>query len=215
MANSSGRSTTDARSLARAKWLNDAQFYLDPAEAGLGERVAAGLRELLRDPARAPVLVLATVWPEFWHALTGRPAAGEDRHAQAPELLAGHDITVPAVFTPAQMGRLAQAADARIAFGGEPPVLGIDGLLAVAAVVRRLGGTRAGMDNGGGRCVEMLPCPLSRQAAAVPAWEAFPAVNRVVVSRLLALLVERMVRAAGGSGGERGERRGDAGRGAG
>ena len=44
-------------------WLNEAQFYLDPADAGLGERVAAGLRELLRDPGRAPVLVLATMWP--------------------------------------------------------------------------------------------------------------------------------------------------------
>ena len=50
-------------------WLNEAQFYLDPAEAGLGERVAAGLRELLRDPGRAPVLVLATLWP----AVLGRP----------------------------------------------------------------------------------------------------------------------------------------------
>ena len=44
-------------------WLNEAQFYLDVADGGLGERVAAGLRELLRDPARAPVLVLATLWP--------------------------------------------------------------------------------------------------------------------------------------------------------
>ena len=95
-------------------WLNEAQFYLDPAEAGLGERVAAGLRELLRDPGRAPVLVLATLWPGFWHALTARPADGEDRHAQARELLAGHDITVPAAFTPAQMGQLAQAADVRM-----------------------------------------------------------------------------------------------------
>ena len=51
-------------------WLNEAQFYLDPAGAGLGERVAAGLRELLRDPARGPVLVLATLWPEFWDSLT-------------------------------------------------------------------------------------------------------------------------------------------------
>ena len=58
-------------------WLNEAQFYLDPAEAGLGERVAAGLRELLRDPGRAPVLVLATLWPEFWDALTARPAGGD------------------------------------------------------------------------------------------------------------------------------------------
>ena len=96
-------------------WLNEAQFYLDPAEAGLGEQVAAGLRALLRDPARAPVLVLATMWPVFWHGLTARPADGEDRHAQARELLAGHDITVPAAFTPAQMSQLAQAGDARLA----------------------------------------------------------------------------------------------------
>jgi hypothetical protein len=33
-------------------WLNEAQFYLDPAEDRLGEQVAAGLRELLRDPGR-------------------------------------------------------------------------------------------------------------------------------------------------------------------
>ena len=31
-------------------WLNEAQFYLDAADGGLGERVAAGLRELLRAP---------------------------------------------------------------------------------------------------------------------------------------------------------------------
>jgi hypothetical protein len=69
---------------------------------------------LLRAPGRAPVLVLATVWPEYWHTLTARPDGGEDRHAQARELLAGHDITVPAAFTPAQMGQLARAADARM-----------------------------------------------------------------------------------------------------
>jgi hypothetical protein len=51
--------------------------------------------------------------------------------------------------------------------------------------------------------------PQSRPVlAAVPAWEAFPEVNRVLAGRLLGLLVERMVRAAadGGDGGERGER---------
>ena len=95
-------------------WLNEAQFYLDPAEAGLGEQVAAGLRELLRDPARGPVLVLATMWPRFWDTLTARPAGGGDRHAQARDLLAGHDITVPAAFTPAQMSQLARAADVRL-----------------------------------------------------------------------------------------------------
>jgi hypothetical protein len=95
-------------------WLNEAQFYLDTADAGLGEQVAAGLRELLRDPGRAPALVLATMWPRFWDVLTARPAEGDDRHAQARELLAGHDIAVPAAFTPAQMGQLARAVDVRM-----------------------------------------------------------------------------------------------------
>ena len=96
-------------------WLNEAQLYLDVTEARLGERVAAGLRELLRDPARAPVLVLATLWPEFWDRLTAPPAAGDaDPHAQARELLAGRDITVPAAFTKAQLRRLSQAEDARL-----------------------------------------------------------------------------------------------------
>ncbi len=96
-------------------WLNEAQLYLDVAEDGLGEKVAAGLRELLRDPARTPVLVLATLWPRFWDTLTARPADGPDPHAQARELLAGHDITVPTAFTPAQLDQLAWTADARLA----------------------------------------------------------------------------------------------------
>ena len=95
-------------------WLNEAQFYLDVADGGLGERVAAGLRELLRDPARAPVLVLATLWPQFWDALTARPAGGADPHAQARDLLADQDITVPAAFTAAQLQRLSAVGDARL-----------------------------------------------------------------------------------------------------
>ncbi len=90
-------------------WLNEAQFYLDVADGGLGERVAAGLRELLRDPARAPVLVLATLWPQFWDGLTARA------HCQARELLDGHDIKVPAAFTAAQLQQLSEAGDARLA----------------------------------------------------------------------------------------------------
>ena len=95
-------------------WLNEAQFYLDVAD-GLGERVAAGLRELLRNPGRAPVLVLATLWPQFWDALTVRLSGGADPHAQVRELLAGRDITVPAAFTAAQLQRLSEVGDARLA----------------------------------------------------------------------------------------------------
>jgi hypothetical protein len=96
-------------------WLNEAQFYLQAAEDRLGEQVAAGLRELLRDPGRAPVLVLVTLWPQFWDTLTARPAGGKDRHAQVRDLLAGHDITVPAALTSAQVRQLAGAEDPRLA----------------------------------------------------------------------------------------------------
>ena len=61
--------------------------------------------------------------------------------------------------------------------------------------------------------------PLSRPVLATePVWEAFPEASRLAVSRLLGLLVERMVQAAvvsGGNGGERGERRSEAALGAG
>ena len=95
-------------------WLNEAQFYLD-VPGGLGERVAAGLRELLRDPARGPVLVLATMWPAFWAVLATRPQGGADSNAQARELLAGCDIPVPAAFTGPQLQRLGEAGDVRLA----------------------------------------------------------------------------------------------------
>jgi hypothetical protein len=96
-------------------WLNESQFYLDPASAALGERVAARLRDLLRDPARAPVLVLATLWREYWNHLTWRPGPGQpDPHAHARALLTGGDISVPSAFTTVQLKELAKAADQRL-----------------------------------------------------------------------------------------------------
>ncbi|MER6206564.1 hypothetical protein [Streptomyces sp. NPDC001642] len=76
-------------------WLNEAQFYLEPDP--LGEQVAAGLRAVLRDWQRAPLLVLATLWAEHWNTLTTRTTG--DRHAQVRELLDGHRIRVPGAFT--------------------------------------------------------------------------------------------------------------------
>ena len=96
-------------------WLNEAQFYLDP---GRGRAGRAGRRRAAGAAARprpGPGAGAGHLWPEFWDALTARPAAGNDRHAQARELLAGHDIAVPAAFTPAQMNQLAEAADVRMA----------------------------------------------------------------------------------------------------
>ena len=60
------------------------------------------------------MLVLATLWPQYWDGLTAVPAGGRDLHAQARELLASHDITVPASFTAAQLHELNQAGDARL-----------------------------------------------------------------------------------------------------
>ncbi|MEU9397651.1 hypothetical protein AB0D86_47750, partial [Streptomyces sp. NPDC048324] len=81
-------------------WLNETQEYLEPEP--LGEQVAAGLRELLTDPSRAPVLILGTLWPRHWDTLTT-----SDRHPGARAVLGGrHKIDVPSVFTSAEVAAL-------------------------------------------------------------------------------------------------------------
>ncbi|MEE1753759.1 transcriptional regulator [Streptomyces sp. SP18CS02] len=77
-------------------WLNEAQHYLLAPEARTAERITAGLRTLLRDPGRAPVLVLATMWPRFWEPLTVLSAsATQDSFAQQRELLTGVGLRLP------------------------------------------------------------------------------------------------------------------------
>ncbi|MGV9249600.1 hypothetical protein [Streptomyces sp. NPDC003710] len=89
-------------------WLNEAQYYLAPET--LGEQVAAGLRNLLRERERAPVLVLATLWPDHWGTLSTR--TDPDTHPQARALLTGHQIYVPDVFTGTDLTALSAAAPA-------------------------------------------------------------------------------------------------------
>jgi hypothetical protein len=93
-------------------WLNEAQHYLLTRGSDLGERVAAGLRELLRDPGRAPVLLLGTIWPEYWATLTTPPARDQqdDPHAQARALLIGTDLAVSEAFTGPSLRALRAAA---------------------------------------------------------------------------------------------------------
>ncbi|WP_381805624.1 tetratricopeptide repeat protein [Streptomyces niveus] len=71
-------------------WLNEAQHYLGDAQ--LGERIAAAVHALLTDPARVPVLVLGTLWPEYARRYTALPDADRpDPHSRVRELLAaGH-----------------------------------------------------------------------------------------------------------------------------
>ncbi|MEV5754412.1 hypothetical protein AB0L00_41920 [Actinoallomurus sp. NPDC052308] len=100
-------------------WLNEAQFYLLTADPAVGERVAAGLRDLLRDPKRQPVLALATIWPQYWQRLIVPPRldAERDPHAQARMLVAGTGIEVPEAFNGPELTALARNAqvDPRLA----------------------------------------------------------------------------------------------------
>ncbi|MEU7784970.1 hypothetical protein [Amycolatopsis sp. NPDC049159] len=90
-------------------WLNEIQFYLLPST---GERIAAGLRELLRTPTSGPVLVLGTTWPDHWWRLTRQPPPNEpDAHAQARQLLDGTDISVPDRFDEKAMRALRAASE--------------------------------------------------------------------------------------------------------
>ncbi|MDV9173133.1 tetratricopeptide repeat protein [Streptomyces sp. W16] len=99
-------------------WLNEAQHYLLTSPSDPGERITAGLRELLREPRRAPVLVLATIWPEYWARIAVTPPPGEpDPHAQARALCEGHEVPVPPSFTSRELAvtRGAAASDPRLA----------------------------------------------------------------------------------------------------
>ncbi|MGK5554680.1 helix-turn-helix domain-containing protein, partial [Actinomadura kijaniata] len=98
-------------------WLNEAQFYLQPP--GAGERVAAELQALLAGGSPGPVLVLGSMWPDFWKVLTATPprATDPDPHQAARTLLSqSPDITAPAHFTDQQLTDLTAtiSADPRL-----------------------------------------------------------------------------------------------------
>lgn len=93
-------------------WLNEAQHYLLTPDSPLGGSVAAGVRDLLRDRGRAPVLVLCTLWPQYWETLTAGPMLrGLDPHSHAKELLAGAVVEVPDKFTGSALEALQTAAE--------------------------------------------------------------------------------------------------------
>ncbi|MFE9679390.1 hypothetical protein ACFYO5_35660 [Streptomyces sp. NPDC006259] len=88
----------------------------------LGERLAAKLRTLLADPGRAPVLVLGTLWPDYWRTLTLQPEPGrEDPYHQARALLVGHDLSVPPAFSNTDLRALTDRAveDPRLVYAAD------------------------------------------------------------------------------------------------
>ncbi|MGW3284612.1 hypothetical protein ACWDR3_08210 [Streptomyces sp. NPDC001002] len=91
-------------------WLNEAQHYLDSQSSG--ERIAAALHHLLTDPARGPVLILGTLWPEYARQYTDLPTTdGSDSYSRVRELLAGRTVSVPDTFDAAALERAADLAD--------------------------------------------------------------------------------------------------------
>ncbi|MGW1563382.1 hypothetical protein ACWCQ1_43900 [Streptomyces sp. NPDC002144] len=92
-------------------WFNEAQHYLgDPR---LGEQIAAAVHSLLTQPERGPVLVLATLWPEYVDQYTSLPEAkGPDPHSRTRELITRRTVVVPERFDdPAMAAAAAYAAD--------------------------------------------------------------------------------------------------------
>ncbi|WP_405594162.1 hypothetical protein OG741_01165 [Streptomyces sp. NBC_01410] len=109
-------------------WLNEAQLFFQTPSSGLGEELAAGLRELLNDPQRGPVLVVATMWPGYWHELTAAPKDGEggDARSEARALLAGRDVQVARRLRPSELeeARRAAQSDPRLALAVENAIEG-------------------------------------------------------------------------------------------
>ncbi|MGW0954765.1 hypothetical protein ACWDAO_12515 [Streptomyces sp. NPDC001212] len=96
-------------------WLNELQRYVGEQAGACAERIAAGLRGLLQDSTSHPVLILGTVWPEFWNTLTATPLPGRpDPYAQARALLEGKAVHVPAAFEAQEL------EDARMVGGHDP-----------------------------------------------------------------------------------------------
>ncbi|MEU5797353.1 hypothetical protein ABZ800_28080 [Streptomyces sp. NPDC047813] len=101
-----------------AIWLNELQQYVGDQAGALAGQVAAGLRVLLQDSTTGPVLVLGTVWPEFWSRLTAPAVPGRSSgHAQARTLLEGKGVYVPAAFEAQELGdaRTVGGHDGRLA----------------------------------------------------------------------------------------------------
>ncbi|MEU0112842.1 transcriptional regulator [Streptomyces bobili] len=91
-------------------WLNEAQHYLGAGQ-GSGERLAAALTTLLQDPARGPILILGTLWPDYADAYTASPTPGtEDSHPQVRALLNHRRIDVPDRFDAAALDKARTAA---------------------------------------------------------------------------------------------------------
>ncbi|MGX1268020.1 hypothetical protein [Streptomyces phaeoluteigriseus] len=94
-------------------WLNEANLYL--LVKNYAAQVAASLQAVLTDPQRGPVLVLGTIWPDFWDKLTEHTFEDDDLDTGmgAVHQLADLAVTVrmPATFTSPELARATAVVD--------------------------------------------------------------------------------------------------------
>ncbi|WP_434444398.1 hypothetical protein [Lentzea sp. E54] len=97
-------------------WLNEAQRYLLEPNFSLRAAIATGLRELLADETRGPVLLLATLWQGYWDQLTVKPEPGKpDELVAARRLIETAYVRVPDTFTNAEVADARKSKDRRLA----------------------------------------------------------------------------------------------------
>jgi hypothetical protein len=95
-------------------WLNEAQRYLLDPPPGLARAIADGLRQLLVDRNRAPLLVLGTLWPAYRHEIMRKPHQSVDRHDSARALVRGHTLRVPDRFGGDELTAARSSSDHRL-----------------------------------------------------------------------------------------------------
>lgn len=103
----------DARKPRTVLWLNEANLYFLVKQ--YAAQVSASLQDLLMDDQCGPVLVLGTMWPDFWDKLTESPYedAYLDTGMGAVHKLADLAVTVkmPSNFTSSELARSAALVD--------------------------------------------------------------------------------------------------------
>ncbi len=92
-------------------WLDEAQRYFSPPH---GEAAAVAVMEMLR--SNAPVVVIGTMWPQYWQRFATQPDAdGADPYHQVRTLLArAVRVDVPSTFLPVDLKVARACPDPRL-----------------------------------------------------------------------------------------------------
>ncbi|MGW9632603.1 hypothetical protein [Nocardiopsis alba] len=80
-------------------WLDEAQMYLSPRR-GEGKSVPEALQRILSSPRERPVLVLGSLWPEYWDALVN---SDDESTRLFLERVGVQEVRIPDTFVEAEL----------------------------------------------------------------------------------------------------------------